>query len=87
MRKLTKNELKRNGLYGTIAQADFKDYDVIGHVKQGILMRGKVDKQDVVVKVILKKAQVDFTSEQIERPIEQPKEKDTKDEKDDTKEE
>jgi hypothetical protein len=87
MRKLTKNELKRNGLYETIAQADFEDYDVLGHVKQGILMRGKVDKEDVIVKVILKKAQVDFTSEQIERPIEQAKEENTKDEKEDTKEE
>jgi len=87
MRKLTKNELKRNGLYETIAQTDFEDYNAIGHVKQGILMRSKDDKEDVIIKVILKKTKVSFETNSIERPTVQVEEKDTKDKEEDTKEE
>lgn len=82
MRKLTSTELKRNRLYATIADAQFNDYDVVGHVKQGLLIRDKENDVDVVIKAIVKKSKVDFTKEQVERPTEQPKE----DKKEDTKE-
>lgn len=81
MRKLTANELKRNRLYDTIANAEFENYNVKGHVKQGMLLEDKEDGSHIVVKAILKKSKVDFEKEQIERPTEQ-----VKDEKEDTKE-
>ena len=74
MRKLTKNEIKRNKVYETIAQANFEDFIVKGHVKQGLLIENKDDGQNIVIKTIIKKAKVDFESEQIERPVEQAKE-------------
>jgi len=73
-RKLTNDELKRNRLYASIGNASFSDYKVIGHVKQGLLLRDTVNNQDVIVKTILKKVAVDFEKEQIERPTEQVKE-------------
>jgi len=79
MRKLTSTELKRNRLYATIESAEFKDYEVIGHVKQGLLIRDKENDVDVVIKAIVKKSKVDFTKEQIERPTEQVKDEDDKD--------
>lgn len=82
MRKLTSTELKRNRLYATIADTQFNDYDVVGHVKQGLLIRDKENDVDVVIKAIVKKSKVDFTKEQVERPTEQPKE----DKEEDTKE-
>jgi len=75
MRKLTANELKRNGLYETIAQAEFKDFLVKGHVKQGLLIEDKENGDNIVIKVILKKEKVDFETEQIERLVEQVEEK------------
>lgn len=75
-RKLTSTELKRNRLYATIESADFQDYEVIGHVKQGLLIRDKENDIDVVIKAIVKKSKVDFTKEQIERPTEQVKDED-----------
>jgi hypothetical protein len=79
MRKLTSTELKRNRLYATIETAEFQDYEVIGHVKQGLLIRDKENDIDVVIKAIVKKSKVDFTKEQIERPTEQVKDEDDKD--------
>jgi len=73
MRKLTTNELKRNRLYDTIANANFQYYEVQGHVKQGMLLEDSGGNH-VIVKAILKKERVDFEKEAIERPTEQPKE-------------
>jgi hypothetical protein len=75
MRKLTSNELKRNRLYDAIANANFKDYEVIGHVKQGLLIRDKENDTDVVIKTIIKKSKVDYTKGLVERPTEQPEDK------------
>jgi len=77
MRKLTSNELKRNRIYDTIANANFQDYEVVGHVKQGMLLEDS-DGNHVTVKVILKKTPVDYESKKIERPTEQPKEEEKK---------
>lgn len=80
MRKLTKNELKRNKIYDTIANIEFEDYEVIGNVKQGLLIRDKDDGQDVVLKTILKKEKVNFDDEKLERPIENVEKENTKSE-------
>lgn len=80
MRKLTKNELKRNKIYDTIANIEFEDYEVIGNVKQGLLIRDKDDGQDVVLKTILKKEKVNFDDEKLERPIENVEKENTKNE-------
>ena len=77
MRKLTSNELKRNRIYDTIANANFQDYEVVGHVKQGMLLEDS-DGNHVIVKAILKKTRVDYESKKIERPTEQPKEEEKK---------
>jgi len=71
--KLTKTQLKRNKVYAKIAGVEFEDYDVIGHVKQGLLVRDKEKGQDVIIKTIFKKSKVDYDSEKIDRPTEQPK--------------
>lgn len=78
MRKLTKNELKRNKIYDTIANVAFEDYEVIGNVKQGLLIRDKDGGQDVILKTILKKEKVDFDNEKLERPTENVEKEDTK---------
>lgn len=79
MRKLTSTELKRNRLYGTIASADFENYNVKGHVKQGMLLEDKEDGSHIIIKAIVKKSKVDFEKEQIERPTEQVKDEKDKD--------
>ncbi len=78
MRKFTSTELKRNRLYATIAEAEFDGYEVIGHVKQGMLIRDTENDTDVVIKTIVKKSKVDFTKEEIERLTENVEEKDEK---------
>lgn len=78
MRKLTKNELKRNKIYDTIANVEFEDYEVIGNVKQGLLIRDKDGGQDVILKTILKKEKVDFDNEKLDRPTENVETEDTK---------
>lgn len=70
MRKLTANELMRNGMYAEIADADFGEFKPVGNVKQGFLFKNDEGKS-VVVKVILKKSEVDFEAEATERPTEQ----------------
>jgi hypothetical protein len=70
MRKLTSNELMRNGMYATIAEADFGEFKAVGNVKQGFLFKDAEGKS-VVVKVILKKDEVDYDEEAVERPTEQ----------------
>lgn len=72
MRKLTANELMRNGMYAEIAEADFGEFKAVGNVKQGFLFKND-EGQSVVVKVILKKDEVDFEAEATERPTEQVK--------------
>ena len=70
-RKMTANELKRNAIYDTISGVEFEGFTVLGNVKQGLLMEGNETGKHVVVKVILKKAKVDFEAESIERLTEQ----------------
>jgi len=79
--KLTKTQLKRNKVYGKISEVEFEDYEVIGHVKQGLLLRDKDKGQDVVIKTIFKKSKVDYENEKLERPTEQPKDEDEKEDK------
>lgn len=70
MRKLTANELMRNGMYAEIEKADFGEFKPVGNVKQGFLFKND-EGQSVVVKVILKKDEVDYEAEATERPTEQ----------------
>lgn len=79
--KLTKTQLKRNRVYGKISKVEFEDYEVIGHVKQGLLLRDKEKGQDVVIKTIFKKSKVDYEKEKLERPTEQPKDDEEKEDK------
>lgn len=76
MTKLTKTQLKRNNMYAKVAETDFGDFEVKGHVKQGLVLRNEDTGQDVVIKAIFKKSQVDLEADGIERPTEQPKDED-----------
>lgn len=76
MTKLTKTQLKRNNMYAKVAETDFGDFEVKGHVKQGLVLRNDETGQDVVIKAIFKKSQVDLEADGIERPTEQPKDED-----------
>jgi len=72
MKKMTKMELKRNAIYATVANTKFGDYENVGNVKEGYLLRNETE--DVIVKIIIKKSVVDYDSEQIERLTENVKE-------------
>lgn len=69
MRKLTANELMRNGMYAEVAKADFGEFKPVGNVKQGFLFKNEAG-ESVVVKVIVKKDEVDYEAEATERPTE-----------------
>jgi hypothetical protein len=69
MRKLTANELMRNAMYAEVGEADFGDFKAVGNVKQGFLFKNDEGKS-VIVKVIVKKSEVDFDVEATERPTE-----------------
>jgi len=79
MTKLTKTQLKRNKMYAKVAETNFGDFEVKGHVKQGLVLRNAETGQDVVIKAIFKKSQVDLEADGIERPTEQPKDEDDTD--------
>jgi len=82
-RKITANELKRNAIYDTISKVEFEGFAILGNVKQGMLMEDVETKEHVIVKVILKKAKVDFEAESIERLTEQVEDEVAEDEDED----
>jgi len=81
MRKLTANELMRNGVYAKIGELEIDGFDAKGNVKQGFLFKDE-EGNSMVIKVILKKDEVDYEEEATDRPTEQ-----VKDEEEDTAEE